>query len=482
MSVKKSIGWMAGAQFVYFALQLVSSVVLARLLTPYEVGIFAVAFAASGLISVIQSLGLNNYLIRERDLTAALSATIFSINFAVAFFLTLVIAAFGMVSASIFDEPAVRSVLLFLAIIPLIAALGFMPLAMLERDGNFKKVSLVKMLGTASGTIATLGFAFTGHSYMSFAYGQIIAASVSAAMAIAFAPHHASFRMGLENWRAVQRFSVNVLATTGVGRIAARLQDMTMGRLLGIEALGLFSRSGNIFSMLWDSVFLVICRIMFVDFAAGARAGVPIGPRYQHALGLFTALMWPAFLGLGVLSGPFVLLIYGAKWVSITMCLSILCMIGIFYTAIAMAWDLFIIADETGRQARFEIIRSIIGLAVFAGACFISIEAAATARLIDAIFAFFLYMPHILRITDSRLGDIMRIYGRSAVLAVAAVAPAFCVMTWYGWSPAAPLLVVIIAVVAGVGLWAMTLRLLSHPLFFEARSLIMRRYKAIKLI
>jgi len=475
MSVKKSIGWMAGAQFVYFALQLVSSVVLARLLTPYEVGIFAVAFAASGLISVIQSLGLNNYLIRERDLTAALSATIFSINFAVAFFLTLVIAAFGMVSASIFDEPAVRSVLLFLAVIPLIAALGFMPLAMLERDGNFKKVSLVKMLGTASGTIATLGFAFTGHSYMSFAYGQIIAASVSAAMAIAFAPHHASFRMGLENWRAVQRFSVNVLATTGVGRIASRLQDMTLGRLLGIEALGLYSRSGNIFSMLWDSVFLVICRIMFVDFAAGARAGVPIGPRYQKALGIFTALMWPAFLGLGVLSGPFVLLIYGAKWVAIAMCLSILCMVGIFYTAIAMAWDLFIIADETGRQARFEMIRSIIGLAVFAGACFISIEAAATARLIDAIFAFFLYMPHILRITDSRLGDIMRIYSRSAVLAIAAVAPAFCVMTWYGWSPAAPLLVVIIAVVAGVGLWATTLRLLSHPLFFEARSILARR-------
>jgi O-antigen/teichoic acid export membrane protein len=475
MSIKKSIGWMAGAQFVYFALQLVSSVVLARLLTPYEVGIFAVAFAASGLISVIQSLGLNNYLIREKDLTADLSATVFSINFAVAIFLTLVIAAFGSVSASFFNEPGVRSVLFFLAVIPLIAALGFMPLAMLERDGDFKKVSLVKMLGTASGTIATLGFASTGHSYMSFAYGQIIAASLSAAVSIALAPHHASFRIGLKNWRAVQRFSVNVLATMGVGRVASRLQDMTLGRLLGIEALGLFSRSGNIFSMLWDSVFLVICRIMFVDFAAGTRAGVPLGPRYQHALGLFTALMWPTFLGLGVLSGPFVLLIYGAKWISITMILSILCMVGIFYTAIAMAWDLFIIADETGRQARFEAIRSIIGLAVFAGACFISIEAAAAARLIDAIFAFFLYMPHILRITDSRLGDIMRIYGRSAVLAIAAVVPAFCVMTWYGWSPAAPLLVIMIAVIAGIGLWAVTLRLLSHPLFFEARSMLKRR-------
>lgn len=120
--------------------------------------------------------------------------------------------------------------------------------------------------------------------------------------------------------------------------------------------------------MLWDSVFLVICRIMFVDFAAGIRAGLPIGPRYQNALALFTALMWPTFLGLGVLSGPFVLLIYGAKWVSIAMCLSILCVVGVFNTAIAMAWDLFIIADETGRQARFEFVRSIVGFVVFSAA------------------------------------------------------------------------------------------------------------------
>jgi O-antigen/teichoic acid export membrane protein len=473
--MSKSIGWMAVAQFTYFALQLVSSIVLARLLTPYEVGIFAVAFATSGLISVIQSMGLNNFLIRERDLTADLSATIFSINLSVAVFLSILIFCFGLAGSTIFAEPGVRLVLFCLAIIPIISAIGFMPLAMLERDGDFKKVSLSKVLGTASGTIATVSFAFAGYSYMSFAYGQIIAASVNAAAAIALAPHHASFRVGLNNWRTVHRFSLNVLATTGVGRIAARLQEMTLGRLLGLEALGLFSRSGNIFSMLWDSVFLVICRIMFVDFAAAARAGTPIGPRYQHALGIFTAVMWPTFLGLGILSGPFVLLIYGAKWVAISTVLSILCMVGIFYTAIAMAWDLFVIADETGRQARFETIRSIFGLVVFAGACFISIEAAATARLIDAIFACFLYTPHILRMTDSRIQDLMRIYSRSAILAVVACAPSFALMAYYGWSPATPLLTILIAVLLGIGLWLATLRLLSHPLLFEIRSVIRRR-------
>lgn len=470
MRMRKSIGWMAGSQAIYFILQLVSSVVLARILTPYEVGIFAVAFAASGLISIIQSLGLNNYLIREKNLTAELSSTVFSINLGVAIVLAFIIAGFGLVSGAVFNEPAVRPVLFCLAIIPIITAAGFMPLTLLERDGDFKAVSIIKMLATASGTIATVAFAVAGQSYMSFAYGQIIAALISTAMAIGLAPHHARVKVGFDNWRDVHRFSINVLATLGISRVFSRLQDMALGRLLGLAALGLYSRSGNIFSMLWDSVFLVICRIMFVDFAAGIRAGLPIGPRYQNALALFTALMWPTFLGLGVLSGPFVLLIYGAKWVSIAMCLSILCVVGVFNTAIAMAWDLFIIADETGRQARFEFVRSIVGFVVFSAACFISIEAAAMAKVIDAIFACVLYMPHIRRITDSQYRDMFAIYLRSGIATSVAIAPAIIAMAWHGWAATTPLVPIVLAVGIGIALWGIALRLLKHPLFFEIKS------------
>jgi hypothetical protein len=81
---------------------------------------------------------------------------------------------------------------------------------------------------TLSGTIATVAFAVAGQSYMSFAYGQIIAALISTAMAIGLAPHHARVKVGFDNWRDVHRFSINVLATLGISRVFSRLQDMAL--------------------------------------------------------------------------------------------------------------------------------------------------------------------------------------------------------------------------------------------------------------
>lgn len=475
MSIKRSLGWMAAAQGSYFALQFLSSVVLARLMTPYEVGIFAVAFATAGLINVIQSLGLNNYLIREIDLSKAVTDTVFTINLAVAVIMSFLIIGFGVASSALFAEPGVRRVLLWLSVMPLLAAPGFVPLALLEREGNFRLVSLIKTLSITSGTLTTLAFAVAKFSYMSFAYGQVVAAAMMTIASIVFAPHHARAGISFRRWREIQRFSLNVLATTGVSRVTSRLQEMLLGRLLGLRQLGLYSRSGNIFSMIWDSIFLVICRIAFVDFADSARKGLPLGPRYEKALSSFTAVMWPAFAGLGILSGPFVYFIYGPKWVAVAMPLSLFCCIGVLYSSIAMTWDLFVIADETGRQAKIEFGRSFICLLLFAAGCLVGIKAAVTARLIDAGIACILYMPHILRITGCQFSPLARVYAQSLLLSIAAILPSAAVMIYYGWDPAAPMFYIGCSVLMGFCLWLAALRAMRHALYAEIYAVVTRR-------
>ena len=69
MAAKGSIAWMATAQAGSFVLQFASSVVLARLLTPREIGVFAVAMAIVGALSIVQAFGLQSMIIREPDLT-----------------------------------------------------------------------------------------------------------------------------------------------------------------------------------------------------------------------------------------------------------------------------------------------------------------------------------------------------------------------------------------------------------------------------
>jgi len=80
MSLRRNMLWMAASQGSTFAVQFGTTVVIARLLGPYEMGVFAAALAVLGLLAVIRTVSLSNYVIRATVLTPALLDTTFTIN------------------------------------------------------------------------------------------------------------------------------------------------------------------------------------------------------------------------------------------------------------------------------------------------------------------------------------------------------------------------------------------------------------------
>jgi hypothetical protein len=79
-SVRQSLAWMMLSQGGLFLLQFGGSVAMARLLTPYEMGIYPVASAIVGILGAIRAVGLNIFLIREPDLKPEALAISFTIN------------------------------------------------------------------------------------------------------------------------------------------------------------------------------------------------------------------------------------------------------------------------------------------------------------------------------------------------------------------------------------------------------------------
>jgi len=137
-----------------------------------------------------------------------------------------------------------------------------------------------------------------------------------------------------------------------------------------------------------------------------------------------------------------------------------------------MTWEVFVIRDETKLQVKIEYRRAGLSLAYFTGGAFFGgLLGAAAARLADAATAILMYRPPLARLTQTTTADIVPIYGRSLLLALAAVAPAGALMLAVHGDPAAPLWQVAAAVALGVALWAVTLVLCRHPLVEEGRRL-----------
>lgn len=475
MSLRRGLAWMSLSQGGFFMMQFAGSVILARLLAPYEMGIYAVAAAVTGALSAVQTFGLAGFIVREHDLSPDLLASTFTVNAALAVLLAMTVAGLSTFAGQFLHEDGVRRIMLILALLPLFSALEFVPSTSLERNGQFKSISLVSLVRMLGSTSVTVTLAFAGYSFMSIAYGNLAGAVISLIGYNIAGRRYVTLRFSLLEWRRIVRFGLQMMAISGVTAVSSRLAELLLGRLLGLGALGLYSRASGLNSMLWDNIHLVIGRVVFVDLAEIRRKSLSLRESYLRTVRMITALLWPAFAGVAVLAGPLILTVYGPKWTAAAVPLSMLSIAAIVLVSITMTWEIFVVCQETGRQARFEFIRSSIGLVLFTGGCLISLNAAAVVRIAEAVFAVTLYRPHLERMTQTRGGDFVPIYLHSALLTFMAICPSVALMAANNWSENTSLAGILAAVAAGVAAWLLTLRLLKHPLYTEIARVVTSR-------
>lgn len=469
MSVRKSVAWSLSGQFAIFVVTFGGSIIVARLLSPMDMGIYAVALAAISIMAILSSLSVGLYIVREAVLDPEMMDSAFTINALFAVALAGAMYGISFAAAWFLDEAGVGEILRALAVTPLIGILEFHPSVMLQREMQFKRLALVNTARALITVAATVGFAFQGYAFMSMAYAGLISSVFGAVAYNLVGRRYFRFCFTLTHWRPLMTFGLRMLSIGGVASIATRVSDIILGRLLGLAALGLYTRASSVSNMIWDNVYGGATRVLFVKLSRDFNERGVLRDTFLRSIELMTAVMWPLLIGLAVLARPVVVLLYGDKWLDAALPLSLLLIAQFVYLTISMNWELFVLRGETARQTRFEFLRAGVGIVTFSIGCLFSITAAATARIVDAVFAVVLYKPHMNRLADARPGETTQIYAQSLILTVAATLPSLLLMIYIDWSPRAPLSWIICAVITGVAGWLGTLLKLKHPLIAEFR-------------
>lgn len=477
-SLGSSLAWMSASQLLSVALQLCAQIVLARLLSLYETGIYAIAMAVVGFLTLLQSVGLQAFIVREKNLTPAILATAFTVNAAMSCFIALAMIAVGFAGASFLGDVGVGHVLYAMALVPIIGIGAFLPLALLERDGHFRAIGLAQTAASLGSAGVTIGSALAGASYMSAAYGQVTMAVVQMIALLAFMREKPRIRFGIERWREVADFAWQMLAISGVSNLGARLSDIILGRFLGLSALGLYSRASGLNILIWSNLHLLVGRVMFVDFSDIVRREQSLRTRYIATVDILTAFLWPVFAGFATLAGPFIALVFGDKWVPARWALCFLALSSIIQVAITMTNELFAATNQLRIQTRIEFIRAGFALVTFIAGCLVSIEAAAAARAAESLFAVFLYRRHVGRMTDTAPADLNPIYLRSAIITAVTCLPALLASVYWNWSPHMPMTWVVGSALVGGAFWLGLLVVLRHPIWTEVQALRSRRRSA----
>ena len=300
-----------GAQFV---LTLASIMVLARLLTPKDFGLFAMVTILIGYLRVFKDAGLSTATVQREGITHAQVSNLFWINVAVSGAISLIFAAGSPIIAWFYREPRLVPITLVLSSTFILSGLIVQHTALLNRQMRFKALALIQVSSLLIGVALGIGMAWLKPSYWALVWGNlatIVATVVLTWFAIPWRPQAPSRQSGM---RSLVAFGAN-LATGGfIYSLAKGADAMLIGRFYGADSVGLYTRAAALLNRPMDQ-FLNPIGSVFLPVLSRVQTQPE---RYRRTfLQVYEALVLASFLSTGLLfalARPLTLVVLGPKW------------------------------------------------------------------------------------------------------------------------------------------------------------------------
>jgi len=251
------------SQAAKFGLNLVSTMLLARLLTPHDFGLVAMVTAVTGFLAMFRHAGLSTPTVQREHITDAQVSNLFWINLGVSVLCALILAALSPAIAWFYRDSRITYITLVLSTTFLIGGFRVQHLALLKRQMRFKAIALVEVGSMATGVFVGVVMALLHYRYWSLV-GLSLATEIGAFLLTGsvsrWKPQLPTKGSGIGPLVA---FGAHQTAGNFLFNLARGCDNLLIGRAYGPAAVGLYSRGAALvmrpmeqFLLPIDAVFL----------------------------------------------------------------------------------------------------------------------------------------------------------------------------------------------------------------------------------
>jgi O-antigen/teichoic acid export membrane protein len=455
-------------------LNLAGTLLLARLLSPRDFGIYSVAISAVALVGVVRDFGVGNFLLQTRDTSDIVVRTAFTISLPLSGLCAAVLIAASDWISRYYAEPA------FVGLVPLLAAgfvlvpFGMPSTSLLQRDMEFSKLATINLAYAATGLAASVVLAVLGFGYMSFAWASLLASLVRIFAALAWRPCFWAFLPAMARWREVAIFGGYASATAIVNVFHDSLPQLIIGRMLGFGAVGVLGRAASV-CQLPDRLFTSALQpVLLPSFAEQARRTGDLKSGYLKSIAYMTALQWPILLCLAILADPAVELLLGAQWTETAPLVRIMALASMSLFPAFLTYPVLVAAGairDTLVSSLLSIAPSVVLIYLAAGH---GLQAVAATQFITGPLQVWIALIFIRRHVKFEWSEFIRPLFVSGVVALCSSALPAAITLAEGLQHRLPYS---LAMLAGVGAavgWLFGLLLTGHPLLAELQRIIYR--------
>jgi O-antigen/teichoic acid export membrane protein len=316
-------------QWSGFVLQTLSTIVLARLLTPRDYGIVAGVLVLTGLAELLKDLGLGAATVQRRNLSGAQLNALFWVNTGLGLFTAGVVAASAPLVAAFYDQPESRLVTVVLAVPFVFSGLSVQHQALLSRTLQFAALARNDVASRAVGLTAAIVAAAAGAGYWALVVGPLVTAVVRFALLWLACRWRPSRPAWAEDMRSLLGFGGWTSMFSFVNYFSRNADNALIGRYWGADDLGIYSRAYQLLLLPIQQINGPVSRVALPTLSRLQDDPERYRRFYSTALTAITFVSLPAMALMAVLAEEIVTTLLGDHWVRAAAIFQVLAIAGI---------------------------------------------------------------------------------------------------------------------------------------------------------
>jgi len=302
------------AQIIKFILQITSTMILARLLTPQDFGLIAMVSAVTGVILIFKDLGLSMATVQKVEITHEQVSTLFWINVALSAFLMLVTAGISPFVAWFYHDPRLLLVTIAIAGGFIFGGLTVQHQSLLSRQMKFKALAVIEISALLVGILTALACSWLGLKYWSLVFMNLASAFTAMAgswIASGWLPGRPRKGSGV---RPMLAFGGNLTIFSFVNYFARNLDNILIGKFVSPLQVGLYSKAYSLLLMPLTQISSPMASVAIPALSKLQNDPERYSNYYLKAVKLIAYIAAPLVVMMGILSKEIVLLVLGNQW------------------------------------------------------------------------------------------------------------------------------------------------------------------------
>jgi O-antigen/teichoic acid export membrane protein len=261
--VKRGLLWLGSATLAARVLDVGATFVVVSVLSKEQMGLAALALSACAILESSSGIGIGSALVQAKELSKNEESSLFWLTSLVGFVLGAILLGLAPLLAYTYHEAALTPLVAASALKLPLMGISVVPLQMLSKRLEFKEIGTVQTVASLGEGLVKIVFAFGGAGAWALVIGNVARGVVLLTALWVFSRYRPRLHFALDETRRFVRFGLQVAGSGVLFQVYRNADYFLVGKLLDIEALGLYRVAFDVAMQPTDTVIAVVGRVGF---------------------------------------------------------------------------------------------------------------------------------------------------------------------------------------------------------------------------